>query len=149
MIAKIPRIVSIIEKKPFSLLLRFDNNELRLMKFDSKEVEKNDLEKQILDENMFLKVSLTERGAVCWKDISYINALGKTDFLKLDTLQIYKESKLIKENVISIDITKEFTQAKYAQIYGLKIMDVMNKVRRGQLKTRFISDLGLRLIVID
>ncbi|TAG57278.1 MAG: hypothetical protein EAZ27_03220 [Cytophagales bacterium] len=145
----LPYILKIEEIKPYQIKLRFNNNELRQIKFTKKEFMTNNLFEKLLDKSTFSSVSLTEKGALCWKNITYTNSLGKLDFLKFDTLKIYQDSKLIQEEKIIIDSKKELTQTKYAQKYGFKIMDVMNKVRRGQLKTRFIEELGIKLIVIS
>lgn len=71
----IPRIISIVEAKPYSLLLRFENDELRLMKFSKKELSSTDLQIKLLDKEVFIKASLTDKGTIAWKDITYINAL--------------------------------------------------------------------------
>lgn len=147
---QIPRIIKVLEVEPFKIRTLWANGEERIHNFAQKLVffSQNERWKPLIDPENFKKVAVGEGDTLYWPNIQLTNSKGNMEPLSFDPMVLYEESELVEpSSIIQIDASKEFTLAEYARRHELKKDTVRSQVRRGKLKTRYVKQLNMVLVI--
>lgn len=130
----LPRILKIIEVKPFKMTLLWDTGEERVVEFaplfQNWEGDANLM--KLTDWETFQEVSLSDTGALCWENVPVIFTYkGDTHVepLELDSLVLYRQSKKIakNENVTLGRLDKLASEKMKTQTFAGKVSSQYSK----------------------
>ena len=145
-----PRVIKIIKVEPYKITNLWSNGEVRVNDFNQKLdiFKQNERYKSLLDFEVFSQVSVNEGDTLTWENIRFRNTVGNLIPISFDPDVLFEESIIVDSPpIIEIDSRREFTQSDYASRNGLSSSKVRTWVKRGKLKSRYISHLGITLIV--
>ncbi|MES2731126.1 MAG: hypothetical protein V4714_05235 [Bacteroidota bacterium] len=146
-----PRITEIIKIDHFSLTTRWTTGEIRtidfLSIFNQWDEDGDTIMMPIRDLYNFQQVMLHEGGTLAWPSVQRKGYQDNYYPVALDPDVLYKQSELVKESIVVIDFSREFTQKEYAKRQSVSQSVVRNWVNRGKVKTHYIPELDLTLVV--
>ena len=104
----LPKIARILEIEPFKITLLWNTSEIRLLDFtplfEQWEAEGDVKMAALRDWETFKQVTLSENRALCWPNVPVsftFKGVTRSNPLELDTLEIYRQSTLIKKYNLS------------------------------------------------